>query len=176
VTSPTRNRSPVYKRIVAKLDETQSRTIVKAGDHLASWTVLHPEADDRFSRGDDNAVVLQRKFGNTSVILLSTLGRDGQVALTKRQPDLHADIVITGLPSNDEPLCAPLLEILKPKLIVIVDSEFPATRRASEKLRARLANSNARVIYCREVGGLTFRFDKTAWKLTDAAGMVLAQN
>jgi hypothetical protein len=67
-----------------------------------------------------------------------------------------------------------LLEVLKPKLIVIVDSEFPATRRASEKLRSRLANSNARVIYCREVGGLTFRFDKADWKLIDAAGMVLA--
>ena len=166
VTSPTRNRSPVYKRVVTKLDETQSRTIVNAGDHLAGWTVLHPEANDRFSRGDDNAVVLQRKFGNTSVLLLSTLGRDGQVALAERQPDLHADIVIAGLPSNDEPLCAPLLEILKPKLIIIVDSEFPATRRASQKLQSRLANSNARVIYCRASGGLTFAFKGTKWELS----------
>lgn len=174
VTSPTRNRSVAYKRVVAKLDESQSRTIVKAGDHLAGWTVLHPEADDRFSRGDDNAVVLHRKFGDTSVLLLSTLGRDGQVALAERQPDLHADIVIAGLPSNEEPLCAPLLEVLKPKSIVIVDSEFPATRRASEKLRVRLAN--ARVIYCRETGSVTLVFEPHMVKILNATGAKLFES
>ena len=176
VTSPTRNRSIAYKQVVAKLDETHSRTIVKAGDHLSRWTVLHPEDDDRFSRGDDNAVVLQRKFGNTCVLLLSTLGRDGQVALAERHPDLQADIVIAGLPSNEEPLCLPLLEILKPKLIIIVDSEFPATRRASDKLRTRLANSNTRVICCRETGGLTFAFKGNNWTLSDGAGSTIASS
>jgi beta-lactamase superfamily II metal-dependent hydrolase len=150
--------------------------LVKAGDKLSGWNVVHPEAEDQFSRADDNAVVLQHTFGKTSVVLLSTLGRAGQVALAERQPDLRADIVIAGLPANEEPLCGPLLDVLQPKLIVIVDSEFPATRRASEKLRTRLANSKAQVIYCRDSGALTFAFKSNTWSLTDANGLALCAN
>jgi beta-lactamase superfamily II metal-dependent hydrolase len=176
VTSATRNRSVAYKRVVAELDKApDDRRVVKRGDHVAGWNVLHPEAEDQFSRGDDNAVVLQRNIGATSVMLLSTLGRAGQLALAEREPDLHADIVVTGLPSGEEPLTAPLLEVLHPKLIVVVDSEFPATRRASEVLRMRLANSHAQVIYCRGAGALTFSFKSNAWKLTDASGSLLAK-
>ena len=177
VTSATKNRAIVYKKIVANLDQSpEARRTVKAGDQVSRWNVLHPDAEDQFSRGDDNAVVLQRTFGKTSVILLSTLGRAGQIALAERQPDLRADIVIAGLPANEEPLCGPLLDVLQPKLVIIVDSDFPATRRAPEKLRMRLANSNARVIYCRDAGALTFAFKSNSWKLTDANGTVLETN
>lgn len=174
VTSATRNRSVIYKRAVARLDETpDTRKLVKAGDDLSGWNVLHPGEADQYSRADDNAVVLQRNFGKTSVVLLSTLGRDGQVTLAERRPDLRADIVVAGLPTQEEPLCEPLLEVLQPKLIVIVDSDFPANRRASEKLRTRLKNSKMRVIYCSDVGALTFAFKPSSWKLTDANGAVL---
>jgi len=177
VTSPTRNRSVIYKRAVAKFDHTpEGRKLVKAGDNLSGWNVVHPDAADQFPRADDNAVVLQHTFGKTSVVLLSTLGRTGQVALAERQPDLRADIVVAGLPANEEPLYGPLLDVLQPKLIVIVDSEFPATRRASEKLRMRLSNSKARVIYCRDAGALTFAFKSNHWNLADANGTVLAAN
>lgn len=174
VTSATRNRSVVYKRTVAKLDETpNARKYVKAGDEISGWKVLHPDEADQFSRADDNAVVLRRNFGKTSVLLLSTLGRDGQLALMQRQPELRADVVIAGLPTQGEPVCEPLLEVLQPKLIVIVDSEFPATRRAPEKLRARLATTKSRVVYCRDVGALTFVFKGDRWMLTDASGTML---
>jgi hypothetical protein len=66
-----------------------------------------------------------------------------------------------------------LLELLKPKLIVIIDSEFPATRRASEKLRARLAHTDARVIYCRDAGAVTLAFKANKWNVTDASGILL---
>ncbi len=176
VTSATKNRAIVYKKVVADLDQLpEARRTVKAGDQMSRWNVLHPDAD-QFSRGDDNAVVLQRTIGKTCVILLSTLGRAGQIALAERQPDLRADIVIAGLPANEEPLCGPLLDVLRPKLIIIVDSDFPATRRAPEKLRMRLANSKARVIYCRDAGALTFAFKSNSWKVTDANGTVLETN
>jgi competence protein ComEC len=178
VTSATRNRSVAYKRVVASFDkQPEARRTIKAGDQLSGWNVLHPGIDDQFSRGDDNAVVLLRTFGKTSVLLLSTLGRTGQLALLERNPELRADIVITGLPANEEPLTPQLLESLQPKLIVIVDSEFPATRRASDELQARLATSKAQVIYCRETGGVSFAFSKSNnWKLIDANGTVLAHN
>jgi competence protein ComEC len=175
VTSPTRNRSPIYKRALAVFDKTPAQhRNVKAGDHVSGWAVLHPEAEDQFSRADDNALVLQRKLGNSSVVLLSTLGRAGQIAVAENNPELRADIVIAGLPTADEPLCEPLLDVLQPKVIVIVDSDFPATRRASAKLRARLANQTARVIYCHDAGALTFLFKSVGWTLIDANGAALA--
>lgn len=177
VTSATRNRSVAYKRVIAKLEQQpEARRMITAGDSLSGWNVLHPSSDDQFSRGDDNAVVLHRTFGNTSVLLLSTLGRAGQLALLERNPNLHADIVVAGLPANDEPLCPQLLEALKPKVIVIVDSEFPATRRASNELQERLATSTAHVIYCRDIGAVSLSFRSNKWELLDANGTVLADN
>ena len=64
----------------------------------------------------------------------------------RRHPDLRADIVVAGLPTRDEPLCDPLLDMLQARWIIIADAEFPATRRAPQKLRQRLARQAAQVI------------------------------
>jgi beta-lactamase superfamily II metal-dependent hydrolase len=91
--------------------------------------VLHPGPSDQFAQADDNAVVLRRDFYGHSVLLLPALGRDGQDALMHRHPDLRAEIVIAGLPARDEPLCEPLLDQLRPQLIVMADAKFPAHAR-----------------------------------------------
>ncbi len=49
----------------------------------------------------------------------------------RRHPELRAEIVVAGLPAREEPLCEPLLDLLQARLIVIMDTQFPATRRAS---------------------------------------------
>ncbi len=88
-----------------------------------------------------------------------------------RHPDLRAEIVIAGLPSRDEPLDEPLLEMLQPKLIIIADSEMPATRRASAKLRQRLEqHRESRVLYCHDAGSLTLLLRRNGWQLRNASG------
>ena len=132
--------------------------------------MLHPAAGNNFARADDNALVLFGDFSGAKILLLSDLGRDGQSALLARTSDLRADIVIAGLPNADEPLADELLEAIQPKVIVIADSEFPATRRASSELKERLAGRNVPVIYTRTAGAVTILTRPNDWELRTMDG------
>lgn len=170
-TSPLRFRSPAYRKLVENpaRNPDQWRT-VQAGDPFAGWTVLHPEAADRVAQADDGAVVLLGDLRGTRVLLLSDLGRAGQETLRARHPDLAADIVVAGLPAAGEPLAGGLLEAIHPALIVIADSEYPALRRASPKLRERLAQARIPIVFTRDAGAVQFTFRPGRWELQTMSG------
>ncbi|HXR06301.1 MAG TPA: ComEC/Rec2 family competence protein [Candidatus Acidoferrum sp.] len=170
---PARVRSPAYRRVAAELARTPGlRRTVQDGDGLDGWSVLYPGAEDQFAAAaDEVSPALQRNIHGHSVVLLSALAREGQILLMNRHPELRAEIVVAGLPSRDEPLMEPLLDMLRPKLIIIADSELPATRGAPAKLRERLAQRrDARVLYCREAGSLTLLIRRAGWEVRDASG------
>jgi beta-lactamase superfamily II metal-dependent hydrolase len=102
--------------------------------------------------------------------LLSDLGRAGQSALLAGTNDLRADIVVAGLPDGSEPLSDALLDAIQPKVIVIADSEFPATRRASRELKNSLEQRGIPVIYTRGSGAVKIMTDKSGWKLQTMNG------
>jgi len=165
-TNSLRFRSPVYRKVIEELSASQKRWLeLHRGDRLGRWSVLHPETTDHFDRADDGTLVLLGEFDGTRVLLLSDLGWTGQKLLLERNPDLQADIVIAGLPREGEPLTDVLLEAIRPRLVVIADSEFPATRRASPQLHQRLAQRDHQVVYTREVGSVTLTLRKNGWKL-----------
>jgi beta-lactamase superfamily II metal-dependent hydrolase len=78
---------------------------------------------------------------------------------------LRADIVVSGIPQSTEPLADALIDLIQPRLIVITDAEYPATARASKKLRQRLARRNIPVLYTRETGAVTVRFQSHGWQI-----------
>jgi hypothetical protein len=133
-------------------------------------TTPAPLAGDDFTRADENALVLLGRFSGTKVLLLSDLGRGGQSALLSRTNDLRADIVVAGLPDEDEPLCDALLEAVKPRIIVVADSEFPAGRRAGRGLKERLAAKNVPVAYTRDSGAVTIIATPDGWSLAAMDG------
>jgi competence protein ComEC len=169
--SPVRFRSPGYRRAMNRLSQTPGlvRTVSR-DDRLGAWTVLHPAPEDRFPQADDNALVLAGAVGGTRVLLVSDLGRLGQNALLERMPDSRADIVVTGLPTASEALNDALLDALQPRLIIVADSEFPASERASAKLRDRLAQRNVPVVYTRQAGAATLEFRRQQWELRTMSG------
>ena len=57
-----------------------------------------------------------------------------------------------------------LLEAVQPRAIVIADAEFPATRRASRTLQARLEQRKVPVIYTRTAGAVTIETDRAGWQ------------
>ncbi len=157
-------RSGAYREAVGQFGQTPGLTqTVRRGDHLGSWTFLHPDESDRFSQADDNTVVLHGDIEGVRVLLLSDLGKPGQNTLMNRWPDLRADVVISGLPNQTEPLADALVDALQPQLILITDSEYPASQRASPKLRERLAARNVMVLYTRETGAVTLILAQRRW-------------
>ncbi|MGI8966003.1 MAG: hypothetical protein ACR2H1_07945, partial [Limisphaerales bacterium] len=81
-----------------------------------------------------------------------------------------ADIVVTGLPRETEPLGESLLDAIKPRLIIVTDAESPATERASVKLRERLAARNIPILYCRESGAVTLNIGPAGCSFRTATG------
>jgi beta-lactamase superfamily II metal-dependent hydrolase len=156
------SRSPIYRRVVKELESTPGKlSTVSRGHRIGLFTVLHPDAGDRFPRGDDNAVVLHGRVYGASILLLSDLGSAGQDALLSREPNLRADIIVTSLPANGEPICDELLDRLQPKTILVCDADFPAAERASHRLRQRLARRGIQVFYGSDQGSLRLNF--TPW-------------
>ncbi len=169
--SPVPQLSPTYRRIMTELSNTPGRLcLVQRGDHLGLWKVLHPLASDRFRQGDDNGVVLLGELPGARVLLLADLGRPGQEALLDRESDLRADVVIAGLPSQGEPLCDGLLERIQPRVIVVMDAEFPAPQRASLRLRERLSRNGATVLCTRETGAVQLTARRGKWTLRTMLG------
>ena len=170
VTSPINFRSPTYREIVNRLKQKPHKwQQVVSGEIMTGWRVLHPYAADKFPRADDAALVLAREINGVRVLLLSDLGRPGQEALQGRETDLKADIVVSGLPDNGEPLGNPLLGAIKPKVIILSDSEFPATRRASPELRKRLEHYGSPVFFTRDAGAVTITLRNDGWEVADMA-------
>jgi competence protein ComEC len=168
-----RDRSPVYRAVIEDIKQIARWQALQAGGDAGGWQVLHPEAGTRFDDADDNTLVFWREINSHSILLLSSLGRSGQDSLVGSHPNLRADIVVSGLPAQDEPLSEPLLQLVQPKLIIIIDSEFPATRRASAKLRQRLAAHHLPVVYCRDTGALKLSLWRNGWELKNAEGEIV---
>lgn len=174
-TSPARSRSPAYRDALKQLEAapSQART-VSAGDHLAGWEILHPAAADKFDRADDSALVLRGEFHGVRVLFLSELGAAGQTALLARKPDLRADLVIAGMPEQGEPLNDALLAAIRPRLIVLTDTEFPAGKRPKPALLTRLSRPGVPVLRLTETGSLTVRFSSRGLSLTTVDGAEIA--
>ena len=171
ITSPVRFRSSVYRQTLSALEQSLDRhKTVNRGDTIGAWAVLHPAATNNFPQADNNALVFKGEIYGAGILLLSDLGRLGQSALLELTNDLHADIVVAGLPTEGEPLCDALLDAIHPKVVVIADSESPATRRASPALRERLAQRNIPVIFTREAKAVTLTAKSGRWELRTMDG------
>ena len=175
-TSSASFRSAPYRKAVAVFDQPPERhQILRLGDVIGDWTVLAPGSDTDFSRADDNALVLLGKINDTKILLLSDLSRAGQSRLLDHPEQLSADLVVSGLPSENggEPLSDDLLAAIHPRAIVVVDSEYPAQRRASSALRGRLEQKNIPVLYTREQGAIKISIVQHGWQLSAVDGLLL---
>jgi competence protein ComEC len=171
VTSSVRFRSPAYRDLVSKLEKSPGRwRKIQKGQKIGPWTVLHPATQDRFAQGDDNVVVLRGQYHGTRIVLLSNLGRLGQRTLLERETDLRADILVAGPPTQGEPVNDSLLEAVKPRLLIIAGSDFPASARPSGRLRERLAKLNIPVVYTSDSGAAKLVIDSAGWRLTTMKG------
>ena len=175
--SPVRFRSAAWKPPLGLLDLKRPgvRLTGRNEEGLAPWRVRHPAEGDKYGRADDGCLVLEVEEAETQVLLLADLGRLGQEAMLQRYPELRADVVVTGLPANDEPLGVNLLAQLQPRLVIVADTELPATARAKAAVRARLRSRVPRVIFTAEAGSVDVRIADGRIVVLDAAGRVIPE-
>jgi len=174
--STVRFRSGPYRALMNQpLPGTVKRVHLKRGERFDNWEVLHPPSGLTVRRADEGALVLRGQIRGTSILLLSDLDRRGQRLLMEENDleNLPADIVVTGLPGDGEPLIDDLLRRVRPQLIIIGDDDWPADRRAPANVLARLRASGATVLNTRETGAIKVAFDGHGWKAVDALGRVL---
>jgi competence protein ComEC len=177
LTSRARFRSPAYRAIVASLEQNPARwRKIQRGSAVFGWTVLHPGEEDNFSQADDSAIVLRGSVHGTRLLLLSNLGRLGQYKLLERGGDLSADILVAGLPDRSEALCESLIEIVRPRVIVIACAEYPATARPSRQLKERLERWNIPVLYTSESGAVRVELNRRGWKINAMYGEELTSS
>lgn len=144
-TSGARSRSPMYRQILRRLEETpEVRRRVAAGDEICGWRVLHPTAEQDFARGDDEALVLSQPILGRRITLLSDLGKNGQIDLGSRDASLKSEIVITGIPNDGSLIRSEMIEALQPN-VLIVTGDDAQTQRALRELRRRATNIIATV-------------------------------
>jgi competence protein ComEC len=158
-------RSLAYRRLLEALAVSGRLQTVRPGGRAGLWRVLYPGLEDNFSRADDKPMVLLGEFYGTRVLWISDLSAAGQNALLNRHPDLRAEVVISGLPVKSQPLSDGFLEMVQPKIVVVVDANYPAYEQASMQVRQRLARYPGEVIYTREAGAVTLVLKKNGWKV-----------
>jgi competence protein ComEC len=167
--SSFRFRSPAYRRLLANLKQEPYRLqTVNRGDAAIPWQLLHPATMDHFPQGDDGALVRSGEFHGVKILLLSDLGRNGQNVLLDRTNNLRADIVVSGIPTQTDPLCEALLDAVRPRVIIVADSDMPAPARANEKLNERLARRNVKLLHTRETGAVTILFHANGCEIRTA--------
>jgi competence protein ComEC len=166
-------RSPAWRQVLAYEHYSGPHRLWRVGDTNGGWQMLFPADTNRLFKAGDSALVLRGDFPGARVLLLSELSRTGQSDLLALTNDLRADIVIAGLPEEGEPLCDALLAAIRPRVVVIADSEFPPGRRAGPALRERLARAQVPVLYTRTAGAVKIVAGRTGWRLQSQDGRQL---
>ena len=80
-----------------------------------------------------------------------------------------------SLPDRSLPVDLGFLRQVAPKVIVVQDSQFPVTERASTQWLARLRESNATVLSVKNLGGIRLTIEPDGWRLENAEGGLFSQ-
>ena len=67
------------------------------------------------------------------------------------------------------------LRMVRPKVMVVQDCEFPVNERAPKQWLKRLRETGVPVFSVRETGGIRLTIRSTGWRLENAEGVLFSQ-
>lgn len=168
------HRSAPYRQLLARLrEQKQPWEEATRGEECGAWRVLHPAPSDHFRQADDGIVVLAAAWHGFRILVLGELGAQGQAALLAREPDLRADVVLVGLPSQGVPLRPELLHAIEPRVVVLTSSAFSSTRPVRPELLSRLQRRGAALLNTGEEGAVTLEFTAAGLHVQSMTGRSL---
>ncbi len=164
VTGSPSQRSPIFRKLVKQARESGIPVSeVTAGDRMGSWTVLSPQASDRFRTAADNAQVWMGELESIRILVLPDLGPESRRRLWERWPaELKSvDVVLAEVSEANEESWQNWRERLQPKvswITRVVGRSGPGQREqvrprprldseaeGSEVVRLRLRSGQIRV-------------------------------
>ena len=170
-----RSTSRNQKELDALLAGMKSSRFIYGGDMVGNWQVLHPQVGEDFRRSADDALVLRGEFHRVRVLLLGDLGHDGRQSMARQVNDLQADILVLSKPDRSLPVGVSFLKLVKPKVIVVQDCDFPVTKRASRDWLYELGREGAVVMSLRQFGGVRLNITPNGWRMEGSGGLLYSQ-
>lgn len=171
--SPYPFRSKPYREAIQYLSDSSVKVErLKSGDFAGDWKVLlPPEEQDYIRIADDGPLVLKGDLHGWTVLLVSDLSPAGQNVLCNTVPEeIKADVLVTGLPSEGEPLVPAFLHYVQPRVIVVSSGLNPATSRCPVAVRERLCTGNSSVWFTETEGVIRMEFDSTRLHIENEMG------
>ncbi len=153
----------------------KSSRFIHGGDTVGDWQVLHPQAGEDFRRSADDALVLRGEFHGVRVLLLGDLGHDGRQSMARQINDLQADILVLSKPDRSLAVSVSFPKLVKPKVIVVQDCDFPVIKRASREWLNELGKEGAVVLNLRQFGGVRLNITPNGWRVEGSDGLLYSR-
>ncbi|MCX7826714.1 MAG: MBL fold metallo-hydrolase, partial [Verrucomicrobiae bacterium] len=119
--------------------------------------VLHPPAGPLARLSDDNALVLQLRYGTHRVLLASDIGASVERQLVAAQTDLRSDVLIKGLHNRESSCTDDFLDAVAPRWVVISCSGARYEAAVLEPMTKRIGDRGARALVTGLHGAVTIR-------------------
>ncbi len=135
-------KSPYFKEIVrfAKNKGIAMVNRVKT-EAQTPLKILYPIDERYFQTADDANLVLSLTLGESSILLMGDLSREGLIELGNAHPALKADVLVVNRPRKDDPPNIHWMDQLSPKLIIVTGIEQGRKDRWMEQLHPEAFSS-----------------------------------
>jgi competence protein ComEC len=171
IDNPAPDRSSVHRQLQRLFQERGVKPDdLVAGENfrLSRDVIAHVFFPPRiFSarRADDEAYVIQVSIAPwTSVLFMSDSGVETERALLSYRLNLHSDIVVKGQHHSGNSCSGPLLEAVRPRLIIATSRDFPPNERISDNWAEDLRTRGIKLFRQDETGAVTLRFGRDGWE------------
>jgi len=129
------DRSPVRGRFHAALAaQGAPKSLLRTGDHIplfgqTSLDILHPSPGQPGTEADDKVLVVRLHAGPARILFLADAGMPTQARLLESSRGrLEADVLVAGIPSSGIPMSDEFLDAVRPGIVIITGTEFPASQ------------------------------------------------
>ena len=103
--------------------------------------ILYSLDERYFQTADDANLVLSLTLGESSIILMGDLSREGLIELGNAHPALKADVLVVNRPRKNDPPNIYWMDQLSPKLIIVTGIEQGRKDRWMEQLHPEAFSS-----------------------------------
>ena len=173
IDNPAADRSLIHRRLsrIVSGPEGPGRKPdqVAAGDnfHLSREAIAHvlfPPRGFAGATADDQALVIRLSIApSTFVLFMSDNGEETERALLSNGSNLQSDILVKGQHSSGSSGSAPLLDAVRPRLIIATSREFPEHERIREQWAEQLRARGIKLFRQDEIGAVELNFSNQEW-------------